>query len=841
MKNIALSILFIVGFFASNAQINYDSLYRAYRITYSPAPQAYGYELIIPQDTVNTLNFTYLAGALAYKSGTVFAFNGSNWQSVGGGGGGSYSAGYGLGLTGTTFYVDTTVIPNLTALADTADTLRSYTNSQILANQAGFVNYYFDTAHIGTYRTLTTAYTYTAQATTYASITNGQVLDSFITAVGVPNQYTLRSGIYDFHIHASQTGGTKTTQLYFQLFTYDTTGTQTLVLTTGYTNNLVGISGGYDANGSLPTSIITNPKTRYLIKVIAYVTGGGSAPTVQFLMKDNTLAGMFAPSQGVSVDNFVPYSGGVKSLNLTGYTVTADTVFGKISSSYIYPTPTSGTVTSVGIAGGTGISVSGSPVTSSGIMTVTATGSLSAGTGISVSGSFPTYTVTNTSPSSGGTVTSFSASDGSPVYSVSVSNATTTPALTLTSLTQSPNTFLAGASTGTVVATPTFRAITSTDLPTLTTTINGVVATIGSVGTGTFTSGGASTGFSLLGTPLGASGGSSGQVYGIISGSVVATTPPSSGSALAYGRNGAFQWDSTGYQAGAQWVLNSSGDLYLLSHSSASAPATSGAVYYSSNLLGISELHSVPYLGAETIYQNEIGRMVSGWITIGSAAFQGFDSWQGSSFSTVGSTTIPNPSYDATNALPNKTYGKLTSASSTNSSAEIYISSASRPIFTGTTKYGNGGKLILEFGFNTYASSERFFAGYAASNSSLSASTDPSSFTNIIGVGKDAADGTLQVMYNAGSGTATKVNTSITPNANDYYIVTIYLPSNTTTGYVTVEDYSKTGVTVFSSSNSAKVGAITAGTAMYAHLLYNTGASSTAVNGAIIKIYGEQL
>lgn len=76
-----------------------------------------------------------------------------------------------------------------------------------------------------------------------------------------------------------------------------------------------------------------------------------------------------------------------------------------------------GTVTSVAASAGTGISVSGSPITSNGTLTITNTApdqtvTLTAGTGISVSGTYPNFTVTNTSPSSGGTVTSVSAGTG---------------------------------------------------------------------------------------------------------------------------------------------------------------------------------------------------------------------------------------------------------------------------------------------------------------------------------------------------------------------------------------------------------------------------------------------
>lgn len=62
-----------------------------------------------------------------------------------------------------------------------------------------------------------------------------------------------------------------------------------------------------------------------------------------------------------------------------------------------------GTVTSVDLTAGTGISVSGGPITTAGSITVTNTAPdqtvvLNAGTGISTSGTYPNFTVTNTAP-----------------------------------------------------------------------------------------------------------------------------------------------------------------------------------------------------------------------------------------------------------------------------------------------------------------------------------------------------------------------------------------------------------------------------------------------------------
>ena len=69
----------------------------------------------------------------------------------------------------------------------------------------------------------------------------------------------------------------------------------------------------------------------------------------------------------------------------------------------------SGTVTSVAATAGTGISITGSPITTSGTLNITNTApdqtvAIASGTGITVSGTYPNFTVTNSSPSLGGDV-----------------------------------------------------------------------------------------------------------------------------------------------------------------------------------------------------------------------------------------------------------------------------------------------------------------------------------------------------------------------------------------------------------------------------------------------------
>jgi hypothetical protein len=132
------------------------------------------------------------------------------------------------------------------------------------------------------------------------------------------------------------------------------------------------------------------------------------------------------PDYGSALGGYVPTSRQL-TINGTPFDLSADRSWSV------------GTVTSVAATGGTGITISGSPITTSGTLTITNSApdqlvALTASTGISVSGTYPNFTITNTSPSSGGTVTSVAAltigTTGTDLSST-VANGTTTPVITL--------------------------------------------------------------------------------------------------------------------------------------------------------------------------------------------------------------------------------------------------------------------------------------------------------------------------------------------------------------------------------------------------------------------------
>jgi hypothetical protein len=105
----------------------------------------------------------------------------------------------------------------------------------------------------------------------------------------------------------------------------------------------------------------------------------------------------------------VVYGSSTTAMGVTAAGTSGQVLTSQGSGTPIWTTPTTGTVTSVAATAGTGISVTGSPITSSGTLTITNTApdqtvSLTAGTGISVTGTYPSFTIANTSSSGGITI-----------------------------------------------------------------------------------------------------------------------------------------------------------------------------------------------------------------------------------------------------------------------------------------------------------------------------------------------------------------------------------------------------------------------------------------------------
>ncbi len=121
-------------------------------------------------------------------------------------------------------------------------------------------------------------------------------------------------------------------------------------------------------------------------------------------------------------------------------------------------------------------------------------------------------------------------------------------------------------------------------------------------------------------------------------------------------------------------------------------------------------------------------------------------------------------------------------------------------------QYGGGGfeviarttlKSTTNIGIN-----KRFFMGLNGNSNAAPTDVNPSSKANILGIGWDATDATIQIFHNDGSGTATKVNTGIDipdEGEEDVYYVRLYcVPGGTsvkiTAGRVELNSYYTTTV-----------------------------------------------
>ena len=174
----------------------------------------------------------------------------------------------------------------------------------------------------------------------------------------------------------------------------------------------------------------------------------------------------------------------------------------------------------------------------------------------------------------------------------------------------------------------------------------------------------------------------------------------------------------------------------------------------------------------------------------------------------VSNLTLTNnfAAYNATIQRFGYNYAISVTSASAGQNAGIYSNSLASAygLICGNTKFsGGGGRGTFTFCLPTYLGTQRIFIGYSTATLPL-AGLDPSALTfgsgstpaAIIGIGKDAADGTLQFMHSVGGtgATTTKVSTGITANSENVYRVTVYVAPNSTF-YIQLEVLSKTGTT----------------------------------------------
>ncbi len=152
---------------------------------------------------------------------------------------------------------------------------------------------------------------------------------------------------------------------------------------------------------------------------------------------------------------------------------------------------------------------------------------------------------------------------------------------------------------------------------------------------------------------------------------------------------------------------------------------------------------------------------------------------------------------------------------------------------------GKGGfRAVFRWGCSDAATvaGARTFVGMSATTVGA---VDPSSTVNIIGVGTDAADSTLVIMHNDGSGTATRIALGAnfpdhTLSADAYELVLFCAPNTSTVGYQVTR--LNTGDTA---SGTISTDLPSSTTLLGPQVMRNNGATALAVGIDLISFYIE--
>jgi hypothetical protein len=249
---------------------------------------------------------------------------------------------------------------------------------------------------------------------TASSVQNWQITGSGGQTIKLPDATTLPNGAI-FTFNNNQSSGTIVVQNNSSttIATINSGGYVTVIL---LSNSIA--AGSWDKHDSTPSNVSWSTNTLDYAGSITSATwngntvavnrGGTGATTLTGYVKGSGTSALTAASTIPTTD----LSGTVTNAQLANSAITING-----NSTSLGGSVSVGTVTSVAATAGTGISVTGSPITSSGTLNITNTAPdqtvvLTAGTGISTSGTYPNFTITNTSPSSGGTVTSVASGTG---------------------------------------------------------------------------------------------------------------------------------------------------------------------------------------------------------------------------------------------------------------------------------------------------------------------------------------------------------------------------------------------------------------------------------------------
>lgn len=211
---------------------------------------------------------------------------------------------------------------------------------------------------------------------------------------------------------------------------------------------------------STDTNLITGRTLYYQLAKKGYTTNTGTVTSVTL----TSGSGITVSDSGTAITG-----SGSRTISITGMNTSSGSTSKCLTEKGTWASfsNNSGTVTSVTLTSGAGITVSdsGTAITGSGSRTISITGvDTSSGSTtqcLTKKGTWASFT------NNAGTVTSVQVAASAPLQSSTGTASSTTLSTTISFINQDPNTVLAGPSSGDAAAAPTFRALVAADIPNL--------------------------------------------------------------------------------------------------------------------------------------------------------------------------------------------------------------------------------------------------------------------------------------------------------------------------------------------------------------------------------------
>lgn len=261
-----------------------------------------------------------------------------------------------------------------------------------------------------------------------------------------------------------------------------------------------------------------------------------------------------------------------------------------------------------------------------------------------------------------------------------------------------------------------------------------------------------------------------------------AAPPGGGGGGTPGGSSGKVQFNDAGAFGGAADVEIEDGQLRLPIIAAPAIPAANGLKLFGRGVGGRAMPAFMGPSGLDSTLQPSLARNKVGMFL--PAGNGGTDTQVGIAMTGVGTATTENVATSNLHSYMRRRSWRVTTAA-TNAVAGLRGSSLQWTLGAPTAGLG-GFHLIWRWGPATgvSTSTHRVFVGM---RSSTAAPTDvnPSTLTNICGMGYDAADANIQFMHNDGSGTATKIDLGsgfAKPNADltSVYEIALFSPPGTT-------------------------------------------------------------